>query len=40
VVQRGPRPGRRQGSRWNSFVFFGDPDGNLWAIQERPPSSL
>jgi catechol 2,3-dioxygenase-like lactoylglutathione lyase family enzyme len=26
-------PGR--GGRWNSFVFFDDPDGNGWAIQER-----
>jgi predicted enzyme related to lactoylglutathione lyase len=24
------------GGRWNSFVFFDDPDGNAWAIQERP----
>jgi catechol 2,3-dioxygenase-like lactoylglutathione lyase family enzyme len=25
-----------RGGRWNSFVFFDDPDGNAWAIQERP----
>jgi catechol 2,3-dioxygenase-like lactoylglutathione lyase family enzyme len=25
-----------RGGPWNSFVFFGDPDGNQWAIQERP----
>jgi predicted enzyme related to lactoylglutathione lyase len=24
------------GGRWNSFVFFSDPDGNGWAVQERP----
>ncbi len=24
------------GDRWNSFVFFADPDGNGWAVQERP----
>jgi catechol 2,3-dioxygenase-like lactoylglutathione lyase family enzyme len=24
------------GGRWNSFVFFDDPDGNSWAIQEKP----
>jgi catechol 2,3-dioxygenase-like lactoylglutathione lyase family enzyme len=24
------------GGRWNSFVFFTDPDGNSWALQERP----
>jgi catechol 2,3-dioxygenase-like lactoylglutathione lyase family enzyme len=22
---------------WGSFVFFADPDGNRWAIQELPP---
>jgi catechol 2,3-dioxygenase-like lactoylglutathione lyase family enzyme len=27
------------GGRWNSFVFFSDPDGNEWAIQERPAES-
>ena len=21
---------------WNSFVFFNDPDGNGWVLQERP----
>jgi catechol 2,3-dioxygenase-like lactoylglutathione lyase family enzyme len=25
-----------KGGRWNSFVFFSDPDGNGWAVQERP----
>ena len=24
------------GDRWNSFVFFRAPDGNGWAVQERP----
>ena len=24
------------GGRWNSFVFFRDPDGNGWVLQERP----
>ncbi len=24
------------GGRWNSFIFFQDPDGNRWAVQERP----
>jgi hypothetical protein len=27
-------PGK--GGRWNSFVFFSDPDGNGWVLQERP----
>jgi catechol 2,3-dioxygenase-like lactoylglutathione lyase family enzyme len=29
----GPDPDR---APFNSFVFFNDPDGNRWAIQERP----
>ena len=27
------------GGRWNAFVFFSDPDGNGWAVQERPGKS-
>jgi catechol 2,3-dioxygenase-like lactoylglutathione lyase family enzyme len=25
-----------KGDDWNSFMFFDDPDGNSWAIQESP----
>ncbi len=25
-----------RGGDWNSFVFFSDPDGNEWIVQERP----
>jgi catechol 2,3-dioxygenase-like lactoylglutathione lyase family enzyme len=25
-----------RGGDWNSFVFFSDPDGNDWDLQERP----
>ena len=25
-----------RGGEWNSFVFFSDPDGNSWTVQERP----
>jgi catechol 2,3-dioxygenase-like lactoylglutathione lyase family enzyme len=25
-----------RGGPWNSFVFFQDPDGNSWTVQERP----
>jgi hypothetical protein len=25
-----------RGGDWNSFAFFSDPDGNGWAIQQRP----
>ncbi|MCS5734504.1 VOC family protein [Herbiconiux daphne] len=28
------REGR--GGEWNSFLFFSDPDGNAWVVQERP----
>ena len=31
-------PGR--GGDWNSFVFFSDPDGNAWVVQERPGGGL
>lgn len=24
------------GGDWNAFVFFSDPDGNEWVVQERP----
>ena len=24
------------GGPWNSFVFFDDPDGNAWTVQEKP----
>jgi extradiol dioxygenase family protein len=25
-----------KGGDWNSFLFFSDPDGNGWVVQERP----
>jgi catechol 2,3-dioxygenase-like lactoylglutathione lyase family enzyme len=24
------------GGPWNSFIFFSDPDGNQWTVQEKP----
>ena len=27
------------GEAWNSFIFFDDPDGNSWAVQEKPSGS-
>ncbi|MFD5424607.1 VOC family protein [Streptomyces sp. NPDC127084] len=27
---------RGKGGTWNSFVFFQDPDGNGWVVQEAP----
>ncbi len=28
-----------RGGDWNSFIFFSDPDGNGWVVQERPADS-
>lgn len=28
-----------RGGDWNSFLFFSDPDGNGWTVQERPAPS-
>jgi catechol 2,3-dioxygenase-like lactoylglutathione lyase family enzyme len=25
-----------KGGDWNSFIFFNDPDGNAWTVQESP----
>jgi catechol 2,3-dioxygenase-like lactoylglutathione lyase family enzyme len=27
-----------KGEAWNSFIFFDDPDGNSWTVQEKPAS--
>ena len=27
------------GGDWNSFIFFDDPDGNSWAVQQKPASA-
>ena len=27
------------GGDWNSFIFFSDPDGNSWAVQQKPASA-
>jgi catechol 2,3-dioxygenase-like lactoylglutathione lyase family enzyme len=27
------------GGDWNSFIFFSDPDGNGWAVQQKPAAS-
>ena len=32
-----PAPG--PGGPWNSFIFFDDPDGNSWTVQEKPASA-
>jgi catechol 2,3-dioxygenase-like lactoylglutathione lyase family enzyme len=32
-------PADGPGGPWNSFIFFDDPDGNSWTVQERPAES-
>jgi predicted enzyme related to lactoylglutathione lyase len=37
LVRRGVEVGDVQDFPWGSFVFFSDPDGNSWAVQQIPP---
>jgi predicted enzyme related to lactoylglutathione lyase len=39
LVERGVGVGEVQHFPWGSFVFFKDPDGNGWAVQQVPPRS-
>jgi predicted enzyme related to lactoylglutathione lyase len=36
LVERGVDVGDVQSFPWGRFVFFADPDGNGWAVQEIP----
>ena len=36
---RGVEVSEIQDFPWGRFVFFSDPDGNAWAVQEVPPRS-
>jgi predicted enzyme related to lactoylglutathione lyase len=36
LVERGVEVGDVQEFPWGSFVFFSDPDGNGWAVQQLP----
>jgi predicted enzyme related to lactoylglutathione lyase len=36
LVERGVEVGEVQDFPWGRFVFFKDPDGNGWAVQEIP----
>lgn len=38
LVGRGVEVGDVQDFAWGSFVFFSDPDGNDWAVQQLPTS--
>jgi predicted enzyme related to lactoylglutathione lyase len=37
LVERGVEVSEVQVFPWGSFVFFNDPDGNRWAVQELGP---
>jgi catechol 2,3-dioxygenase-like lactoylglutathione lyase family enzyme len=36
LLERGVEVGEVQEFGWGSFVFFNDPDGNSWAVQQIP----
>jgi predicted enzyme related to lactoylglutathione lyase len=37
LIGRGVEASDVQVFPWGSFVFFSDPDGNRWAVQQMPP---
>ena len=37
LVERGVEVSEVQQFDWGSFVFFKDPDGNSWSVQQLPP---
>jgi predicted enzyme related to lactoylglutathione lyase len=37
LVDRGVEVSEVQEFPWGKFVFFSDPDGNEWAVQQLPP---
>lgn len=38
LVGRGVEASEVQVFPWGSFVFFADPDGNAWSVQQLPPA--
>jgi predicted enzyme related to lactoylglutathione lyase len=36
LAERGVEVSEVRDFPWGSFVFFGDPDGNAWAVQQLP----
>lgn len=36
LLERGVEVGEVQVFPWGSFVFFSDPDGNRWSVQQLP----
>jgi predicted enzyme related to lactoylglutathione lyase len=37
LLERGTEVGEVQTFPWGSFVYFTDPDGNSWSVQQLPP---
>ena len=37
LVKRGAEVSEIQELAWGRFLFFADPDGNKWAVQQLPP---
>jgi predicted enzyme related to lactoylglutathione lyase len=37
LAERGVEVSEVQDFPWGKFVFFSDPDGNRWSIQQLPP---
>jgi predicted enzyme related to lactoylglutathione lyase len=37
LTERGVEVSEVQEYPWGSFVFFSDPDGNRWSVQQLPP---
>jgi hypothetical protein len=37
LAQRGVDVSDVEHMPWGAFVFFNDPDGNKWAVQQIPP---
>ena len=39
LVDNGVEPSEVDELPWGRFVYFSDPDGNTWSLQELPPRS-
>ena len=36
LMSRGVEPGEVDVQEWGSFIYFSDPDGNTWSVQQLP----
>jgi len=37
LMSRGVETGEVDVQSWGSFIYFSDPDGNTWSVQQLPP---